>query len=311
VGAAIHIAVADAVLQRNAPAPTGGARIGLRVGRPRDGPFSHYRDRAIAGQHIGPIDIAGLERTFDQHAAKPAAVDVQVRLQAGRVAEDDLIDEPILAQGGLRDGALEAHNAQTLGIIAQILGYQSRIEVQRVTQAGDGSLHRGIRKAELARIPERRAQTKIVEPHREAGRLRLVPGVKEGPQIDHAAEAAERMPVGMPGTRPVGELDAEFVRRLRVLDEIAFVDIEKPQQVHQRRDGRLADSYRADLGRLDDGNRASGSRQGSRQYAGCHPARGAAADDGDTFYLGVIRHEDQGTVTSRDATVPEPFTAYP
>jgi hypothetical protein len=58
--------------------------------------------------------------------------------------------------------------------------------------------------------------------------------MKEGAKIDHGAERAEWVPVGMcPDARPIGELDAELVGRLGVAHEIAFIDVEEAQQIDQ------------------------------------------------------------------------------
>ena len=73
----------------------------------------------------------------------------------------------------------------------------------------------------------------------------------ERPQVDHAAEGAERMPVGLPDPPPVRELDAELVGCLRVADEISLVDVEETQQIDDGRDGGLAHAHRADVRRLD------------------------------------------------------------
>ena len=94
----------------------------------------------------------------------------------------------------------------------------------------------------------------------------------------------------MPGPRPVRELDAELVGRLGVLDEIAFVDVEKPQQVDQGGNRRLAHADPPDVGRLDDGDDAAGTGQRPSQYTCRHPAGGAAAHDRDTFDLAVVGH---------------------
>src|SRR3569833_3788345 len=78
--AAIDMAVAGAVLQRNAPLPSGFARRDLGIGLRRSVTFAWYGEGAVAGQPVGPVLVAGLQRAFAQQAAKAAAVDEQVGL---------------------------------------------------------------------------------------------------------------------------------------------------------------------------------------------------------------------------------------
>jgi hypothetical protein len=75
VRAGIDIAVADAVLERNASLPPGFARDRPRVGREPRAMLARHCDRAIARQPAGPFVIAGLERAFDQQPAKAGTVD--------------------------------------------------------------------------------------------------------------------------------------------------------------------------------------------------------------------------------------------
>ena len=78
--AAEHDAVADAMLHGNVPAPARGVRI---TGRIRLGGFIDdglERHRAVAGQPVRPVFEAGLQRAFDEQAAKAGAVDEEVAL---------------------------------------------------------------------------------------------------------------------------------------------------------------------------------------------------------------------------------------
>ena len=76
--AAVDVAVAHAVLQRNAPLPAGLARRGARVRRERPDVLAGHGHGAIAGQPVRPFVVAGLERLLDEQAAKARAVDEQV-----------------------------------------------------------------------------------------------------------------------------------------------------------------------------------------------------------------------------------------
>src|SRR3984957_5371505 len=108
-----------------------------------------------------------------------------------------------------------------------------------------------------------------------------MPVVVERPAVDGGAESAERMPVSVADSTPILELDAELVSRLRLAHEIGFVDLEKAQQLDERRYRRLAYADGADVRRLNHVDHAVPVRQRARQDAGRHPARRATADDGD------------------------------
>src|SRR5690606_1859837 len=73
------IAVADPVLQRDAPAPAGwhGGSGGVRRNLVRD-MRTGQRSRAVAGQPLRPILPLLAERAADQQRAKARAIDEQV-----------------------------------------------------------------------------------------------------------------------------------------------------------------------------------------------------------------------------------------
>src|SRR3546814_6032225 len=79
--ARIDIAVAGAVLERDAPLPPRLARGCTREGRGIALAFARHRDRAVAGEPVVPFGIAGVERAFDEQAAKARAVG-EVRSEA-------------------------------------------------------------------------------------------------------------------------------------------------------------------------------------------------------------------------------------
>ncbi len=82
--AAIHVAVAHAMLQRNPPLPAGRARRGARQRHQRPACFAGNRHGAIARQPLAPVFVAGLELLLDEQAAKARAVDEQVGAQRTR-----------------------------------------------------------------------------------------------------------------------------------------------------------------------------------------------------------------------------------
>ena len=56
-------------------------------------PVRHlHGHRAIVGQVVAPVLVAGLLRAFDEQAAKTRAVEVEIGLQAVALLENDLID---------------------------------------------------------------------------------------------------------------------------------------------------------------------------------------------------------------------------
>ena len=57
--AGIDVAVADAVLQRDAPLPARGVRGGARVGQQRLDRLARHGDRAVARQPVRPVLVAG------------------------------------------------------------------------------------------------------------------------------------------------------------------------------------------------------------------------------------------------------------
>ena len=112
-----HVAVADPVLQRDAPLPARGARRGARVRREhgaRGG--AGHRHRAVARQPVRPVLEAALERALDQQRAKTRAVDEQpARSPPGPTASVTDSTKPSPARCcTLGDAALDALDAALL-----------------------------------------------------------------------------------------------------------------------------------------------------------------------------------------------------
>ena len=70
-----YVSIADAMLQGNAPLPACRSRRGARVGQEIAGALAGHCNRAIAGQPVRPVFIAGVERFFDQQAPEAGAID--------------------------------------------------------------------------------------------------------------------------------------------------------------------------------------------------------------------------------------------
>src|SRR5207248_4809906 len=79
--ARIDVAVADAVLERNAPLPARLARGRTRVRGEWRSVLARRRDGAVARQPFGPILVSRVQRLLDQQPGKAAAVDEQIGLE--------------------------------------------------------------------------------------------------------------------------------------------------------------------------------------------------------------------------------------
>src|SRR3984893_11414910 len=97
------------------------------------------------------------------------------------------------------------------------------------------------------------------------------------------------MDVAIAYPAPIDELDAEFERPLRLLDEFNFVDFQDLIEQLEVRHRGFAHAHGADLLGFDQAYRMTGA-QHLRQGGGGHPARCAAADDDNVPYMAVSHH---------------------
>ena len=137
VGRRVDIAIADPVLQRDAPLPARFTRRGPRVGREGLDTLARHGQSPVAGQPVGPVLIAGLQRLLDQQAAEAGTVDEELALDGLPALQLDRADEAafrILVN--LDDLALLALHAAFLGEATQILGIEMRIEMEGVGDVG-------------------------------------------------------------------------------------------------------------------------------------------------------------------------------
>src|SRR5690348_1170322 len=116
----MHMAVAGAVLQRDAPLPSGLPRQRLRVGPECVARFARDRERGIARQPLAPVEIGNAERLAEHQAAKAGAVDEQASGDAPLAAERERGDVAALARAlDALNQAFNAADAALLGVAAQ------------------------------------------------------------------------------------------------------------------------------------------------------------------------------------------------
>src|SRR6185436_6299528 len=128
--AAIHVTVAGAVLQGNAPLPAGLTRGGTGVWRGLRHAFAGHGHGAIAGQPATPVFVAGVQRLLDEQPAKTRAVDEQIARHHPAVLEFHGFDETVLGVLlHVNDLACDAFHAIRLGDTPQEARVQPGIEV--------------------------------------------------------------------------------------------------------------------------------------------------------------------------------------
>ena len=111
----------------------------------------------------------------------------------------------------------------------------------------------------------------------EPGRPVVAPGVAEGMEVFFAVAF------------PVLEFNSEFEGGLRFPHEIGLAYADQAVEQHQRRDGSLADSDRAD-GITFDQRQIDRIAHGVGDGCGSHPARGAAAGHDDAPGFEIASH---------------------
>src|SRR5947209_16723591 len=127
------MAVAGAMLERNAPLPASLARRDASQRHQRFGPCTWYRDRAITLQPLGPGFEPGLELLFDEQPAKTRAIDEQVAFDAGAAGEQHRRNVAVLLIAFDRDDlAFVPQDAALFGESAQEPGVEACVELVRI-----------------------------------------------------------------------------------------------------------------------------------------------------------------------------------
>jgi hypothetical protein len=133
------VAVAGAVLQRDAPLPSRWPGHRLCVGPDRLGRRARDRERGVAREPLGPVDIWHAERIAEQQAPKACAVDEQRAGNAALAIERQGADVPAfgIPFDGL-DPAFDPPHPALLGVLAQQWRERGGIEMVGVRKIGAG-----------------------------------------------------------------------------------------------------------------------------------------------------------------------------
>jgi hypothetical protein len=259
VPARIHVAVAGAVLQRNAPLPAGRARGGARIGRDRVHAFAGHGQRAVARQPVRPVLVAGLQGLLDQQPAEARAVDEQFAIDALAAFQRHRFDEAVVgALVHLADLAFDALHAALLRQFAQEARVQGGVEVVGVGDVGQRRIRRRIPVAgrEPALRRHHGLRRIVADRSRASGQVQLEPELVERQRPQRTADGAEAVDIAVADAAPVLELDAEFDRGLGALDELRFVDAQPlPVEQPDVRYAGLAHADDADFLGLDQADR--------------------------------------------------------
>ncbi|EEF25313.1 conserved hypothetical protein, partial [Ricinus communis] len=287
---AVHVAVAVAVLQRDAPLPARGLRRRPRVRREAVGQGAGHGLRAVTGQHGAPVLVAGLVHAFDQQAAEARAIDEQVALDAAAVLQLQGRDEARFRMLlDVADRALDALHAARRRVLAQVQRIQARIELERIGVGIGGAGLVAVRRHEPVLVRHhRRDRPFFVRRHIRVVAREAQPDHEGRTVLDRRAEIAETVEEAVAEVAPVAEVDAQLERGLRAPDEIRPVDAERVVVVADRRQRGLPHADGADLRRLDEDDLARPAQLERERRRG-HPAGGTAAHD-DDFTDGLVGH---------------------
>src|SRR6185312_12212410 len=277
--AAVHVAIAGAVLQRDPPLPARRPRVGLRIGRHRRGGSAPDREGAIAGQPLPPVLEAALQCTLDKEATEPRTVDEEIAFDARAALEHHRLDEAVLAaQPYVHDFSLGSLHSSSLGVRAQHADKQCGIELEGVLDAGH------------------RAGAHLLDPSHPAGqrsgrieRIRreiLGAGFSPAPQpvllerqrAESQADVTERVEIAVSRSYPVVVLNGELEGAAGGPKHRILIDAEEVIDVADLRNGGLADADRADGIGFHDTDIQSLAHRAAEDGRG-HPSGRAAADD--------------------------------
>ena len=246
VTAVVHQSAANAVLHRDVPAPArfmgDGARVRHRRRVDRTG---LHRNRAVAGQPVVPVLIAGFQRLLDQQAAEAGAIDEQVTFDHLAIVQHQRLDVAtvgILAH--FLDHALDPVDPVTLEFLAQEIDVERGIHVVRVVD------FRVFGQREFVFQCRHRFQAEIAQIRFHATAQALQPVLLEPGDQCAFAGVAEGMDVAMAWPDEVFERDGQLERAGYRAQEFLLVDVHEPVEVANRWHGGFAHTDGGDLGRF-------------------------------------------------------------
>src|SRR5690606_3148529 len=253
--AAEDVAIADSMLERNAPFPAGFECRGSRVRRERSATRARQGDRAIARRPVRAIFIAAAQRTFAQQPAKARAVDEQVGANAFASLQPERFDEAILAtQVDIEDLPIDARYAALHGVLPQVTSEECSVEMQRPIEYPERCIGLGVRARESI-LPRQLDRERVVAEVGTIARVtKLQPVLVERHVAGGSAEQPERMHEGGADARPILEHDTELGGCLRGAHQLELDDAERTIVVAYRGDRRFAHADRGDVGGLDEGD---------------------------------------------------------
>ncbi len=282
VRAAVDVAVAIARGQRDLPRPAVAHRRGhgLRL----DGAVAQRRghgDRRVVEQVLRERHVGRLQRLADQQRGEAGAVDEEVGVERVAALELERRDVAALVQLGRVHVARHVHDAALQRLLVQEGPEQAGIEVVAVADV----------EREMAR--RLRCLAAHGEPLRqeEAIGMRMHVGIVQA-RVDVAQELRhrqvvqrrrERMEVALEARtrRPAIERDAALVGRVAGRHPLGLRDAQALEERAQPGCRALAHADDADHRRLQHRHLQSLAELRVGQQQRRHPARGAAADDGD------------------------------
>ncbi|VVT14865.1 conserved hypothetical protein [Sphingomonas aurantiaca] len=283
--ARIDIAVANAVLERDAPLPPGWFRGRARIGldRPvRRG--AGHRDGAVAGQPARPVFPGFGHRVAEQQAAEPRTIDEQVALDRFARVQAERADVAVQRIPVDRhDPRFGPARAVGFGKMAEIGAEQRRIELIGITEARGQIVGRAIRDGEAVALGGGDRDRIVADRPGAACRGKAEPVMVEADIVERSAETAERVNVAVADRAEIAEVDPELEGRMRGAHEIGLVQAQAFDEGTDVRQRCLTDPDDPDIRRLDQMDRARDRQQPHKRRGRHPPSRPAAHHDDPRF----------------------------
>src|SRR6185437_4851362 len=249
---AVDIAVAVTMLQRDLPLPARIARGYESAGAGWRAALAVHDHGPIAGQPLTPVLVAGVERALDEQASKAAAVDEEIRAQTLAALQGERFDESIRAADRyVSDMTLSAQDTARLGVAAQIAREAAGIEVQGVGELVERCIGGVYRARKSPALRSHRLDGVFLQPLGLALQQHFEPVGLKGDVAHSRAGGTKRVEIKVPRPGPLAIADAQLVGRLDLPDQVALVDAELADEVHDRRNSGLSDADRVDPRGLD------------------------------------------------------------